>query len=264
MAENRALREMRVWFASPVGRALSAVEAGRLRETLPGLHAVRALQLGCVTGLDLLASCTAPIKLMIPMHADDVALQMGGATDELMLHAIPEALPIASDSIDLVILPHTLDFAADPHRVLREVERILVPGGQVVIIGFNPMSLLGLWRFFRRGGRRRRAPWCAHFLSLFRLKDWLKLLHFEPLQGQMLFYRPPIAFTRMLDSLHFMDKIGDRWWPMMGAVYLLVARQNTAGMTPLKARWRLGVIPGRALGEPVARSAVQGNRRDHG
>ncbi|WP_223717365.1 class I SAM-dependent methyltransferase, partial [Escherichia fergusonii] len=60
------------------------------------------------------------------------------------------ALPFPANSLDLVVLPHALELASDPHETLREVERVLVPEGRVVILGFNPASLWGLWQ---RAGR---------------------------------------------------------------------------------------------------------------
>jgi len=153
--------------------------------------------------------------------------------------------------VDLMLLPHTLEFADDPHQVLREISRVLTPEGHVVILGFNPFSLWGLWRLLRR--RRGSAPWNGHFLQLTRIKDWLKLLDFEIDRGSMLYYRPPLASETTMDRLHFLDKAGDRWWPMAGAVYLLVAKKRVVGMMPLRPEWRTAKTFGRAVARPALR-----------
>ncbi|MEE8482148.1 MAG: methyltransferase domain-containing protein [Acidiferrobacterales bacterium] len=235
------------WFDSPLGLSLQACEANRLRSILPSLYASNAVQLGRLGNRDLFESCTAPRRILldIPIVAGDCTVQ-----------AAPEALPFEHNSIDMALLPHTLDFSIDPHQVLREVERVLMPESHVVILGFNPLSFWGLKRKLTRK-RNVQTPWNGQFISLYRIKDWLKLLQFEITHGGMMYYRPPFQNQATLDRSYFLDKIGDRWWPMMGAVYVLVARKRVEGMTPIKPRWKLRVIPnGNGVTEPATRGIV--------
>jgi len=223
------------WFERPLGRSVQAIEVDRLRPVLAGLYAVRAVQVGSIGSFDLLGSCDVPSRYnvdMLPRRKDDSSNQV---------RALPEALPFDSKSIDLVVLPHTLDFSDQPHQVLREVERVLIPEGHVVILGFNPVSLWGLRRLFSRRARQA-VPWNANFIGLRRIKDWLALMHFEITGGSMLFYRPPLANSSLLDRFFPLDKAGDRWWPMMAGVYLLVARKRVAGLTPIRPQWRLQLV----------------------
>jgi SAM-dependent methyltransferase len=129
-----------------------------------------------------------------------------------------DALPFPAQSLDLVVLPHALELARDAHHTLREVERVLVPEGRVVVIGFNPTSLWGLRQRFGQLG------------SSWRLRDWLKLLSFEIDTGRFGCYRPALSSQKWLDRLAWMDKTGDRWWPVLGAVYMLVAVKRVRGM----------------------------------
>ena len=55
------------------------------------------------------------------------------------------------NSLDLIVLPHALEFTDDPHLMLREAYRVIRPEGQIVIAGFNPFSLFGAKRYFGRG-----------------------------------------------------------------------------------------------------------------
>lgn len=88
-----------------------------------------------------------------------------------------QVLPLASRSIDAILLPHTLEFASSPHTVLREVSRVLSERGRLLILGFNPWSLLALRRWV--GLAPRSLPADSHFYSSGRVSDWLVLLDFE-------------------------------------------------------------------------------------
>ena len=241
MSSRAALCE---WLSRQPGQSLLAVEALALRSVWPALYGRIAIQLGCAGPLDLLESCNAPVRAVL----DEPGL---AGPDVARIGGVPEHLPFDSRSVDLMLLPHTLEFADDPHQVLREVSRVLTPEGHLVIVGFNPFSLWGAWRLLRR--RRGEAPWKGHFLHLTRLKDWLKLLDFELTQGEMLYYRPPLTSARAMERLRFLDKAGNRWWPMAGAVYVVVAKKRVAGMTLLKPEWRKTPVFGQAVARPALR-----------
>lgn len=142
-----------------------------------------------------------------------------------------EALPFASHSLDLVVLPHALELAHDPHATLREVERVLVPDGRVVIAGFNPASLWGL--------SQRLGSWGidsalvlpqGEFIAYWRLRDWLRLLDLDVEAGGFGCYRPMTHNARTWERLRWMEHAGDRWWPVLGAVYFVVAVKRARGM----------------------------------
>ena len=154
-------------------------------------------------------------------------------------------LPFASNSLDLVVLPHVLEFDADPHRILREVERVLVPEGQVVVTGFNPFSLWGLNRRIRR--RSSDAPWNGRYISVLRLKDWFALLGFETRAGAFGCYAPPVHQEKWLRRFNFMELAGDRWWPFAGAVYVMQGIKRQHGMRLLAAPWQDRKIKAKAL-----------------
>ncbi len=141
-----------------------------------------------------------------------------------------EELPFASQSIDLLVLPHALEFADDPHHVLREVERVLMPEGHVVISGFNPISLWGLRQVIGRSFDAPFLPLEGQFLALPRLKDWLKLLGFEVHRGQFGCYRPPFNAERWQARFGVMERAGERWWSYCGAIYMVHAIKRVQGM----------------------------------
>ncbi len=254
--------QLRAWFDSPLGRSLQAVEAYNLRAVLPTLYGTVAVQLGSIGKLDLMDACTAPARIVLDVLSNaprngqvkqttDVGLV--GAAPSWVL-GTPDALPFDTRSVDVALLPHTLDFSPEPHQVLREVNRCLGPEGHVVILGFNLMSLWGVRRLLT--SQPRPMPWRGNFLSLGRIKDWLALLDFEFTHGSMLYYRPPLQRESIMERLYFLDQAGDRWWPLMAAVYLVVAKKRVMGVTPLPVAWktkRMGV----GVTEPVARRLLQ-------
>ena len=239
-------RALRSWFNDALGCSLQAQEANRLRTVLPRLFGTIAVQLGDIGKMDLMDACVTPTRVVL-----DVIDGNHGST----VCGMPEELPFEGKSVDLVLMPHTLDFADEPHQVLREVQRILSPEGHVVILGFNPISLWGIRRMLTLGSRS--IPWCGHFLRLARIKDWLALLDFKLTQGSMLYYRPPLKQDNFRDRLYFLDKMGGRWWPMMATVYLIVAKKRVLGVTPLPLNWKRRSATGPVV-EPAASSMLTG------
>ena len=120
--------------------------------------------------------------------------------------------------------------------MLREVERVLVPEGSVVISGFNPFSLWGMRRLATRRGTA--VPWNGHFRSAMRIGDWLTLLGFEVQGSSFGGYAPPVGSPRWLERWRFMDRAGPKWWPVLGASYLLHGVKRVQGMRLITPHWR--------------------------
>ena len=140
-------------------------------------------------------------------------------------------------------MPHGLETSLDPHTTLREVERVLVPEGRLVLSGLNPMSLWGLrqqrTRWFKRWGAKDQfVPEVSDWMAYWRLRDWLKLLSFQVESGGFGIYRPALDKQVWLQRWSWMDPAGDRWWPILGAAYFLVAVKRVHGMRLLGASWR--------------------------
>lgn len=208
------------WLSSPLGRYLAQQEQEWLQKTVQDIFGFVAVQLD-VPELDGLRANRMPSRWHIGWHGD--------------IRCDDEQLPLATDSVDLMVLPHGFDFAADPHQLLREIDRVLVAGGQLVLTGFNPVSLWGLRRI---GADKSQMPWQGHFLRMARIKDWLELLNFEVIGGAMMAYSPPINNCHWRQRCDFMEAAGDRWWPIGGAVYGLRAIKRVAGMRLIRPQWQ--------------------------
>lgn len=212
------------WLASPAGRYALAWEQTQFDATVADIFGFHALQCG-LPELDTLRENRMRHRFLA-LQAED---QTASARPDLWLDRY-EALPFAAQSLDLVILPHVLEFAQDPHQVLREADRVLRPEGRLVVSAFNPVSLWGARHF---GGRAIGRPWLpdeGHPIGLPRLRDWLKLLGFEQERGRFGCYRPPCRTDRWLERTRFFEPAGDRWWPICGAVYLISAVKRVGGI----------------------------------
>lgn len=183
-----------------------------------------------------------------------LALETGAA-----LAADPLQLPLAAQSLDLVVLPHTLESHLDAHHVLREAERVLRPEGQVVISGFNTASLWGLRRKLAR--RDSGSPWDARFVGLLKLKEWLQLLGFELNGGRFGCYAPPFAQPAWRQRFAFMEPAGARWWPILGGVYVVRAVKRVHGMRVITPAWRKERARRRALAAMPQKNGHATHRR---
>ena len=208
-------------------------EQEKIAAVVADLFGYHALQLG-MPQFDPLANNRIPLR------------QSAGEWWDVNVLCDLRELPFAANSIDLVVLPHALEFHADPHQILREVERILIPDGQLVITGFNPISLWGLRR--RLPPRRQAFPGDGQYISVLRLKDWLKLLSFEVDRGNFGCYVPPCDHERWIQRLQFMEAAGDRWWSVAGGVYLIRAVKRVQGMRLIMPRWPKSKMRRKALG----------------
>ena len=235
------LAELQQWFATPLGERLLQSEAQLMQQILPDLFGYHLLQIGNVGHGQLLESSRIHHRCISCLHPSSTEPSYPA------VHADAHCLPFAPDSLDVVVLPHVLEFESDPHQILQEVERVLIAEGHVVIIGFNPVSLWGLWHRFVC--RHKQAPWCSQFLPILRVKDWLTSLGFEKVQQHTLFFAPP--FSKHWLSMKRVDKFGRRWAKDFGAVYILVAKKRVSMLTPIKPKWTT---------EPVIVSTPIGSR----
>jgi SAM-dependent methyltransferase len=173
------------------------------------------------------------------------------AHSEAGLLADNAALPFASESVDVVVMPHSLEFHPNPHAILREVDRILIPEGHVVIMSFNPLSFWGLARLLLSW--RKRMPWRGKFYTRARLRDWLSLLGFDYVCGRQVFFRPPIQHEKTMQKLEFMERVGQRIMPLFAGVTVMLARKRTSTLTPIAPSWREKKIRPRPIVEPTTR-----------
>lgn len=236
---DQTIIDLHDWLKTPCGQYLLQWEQRQAQALVADIFGYHALQLG-LPEIDALEANRMPYRWLAAEYQTPA---QGPAWARLGLLTDFTALPFPGNSLDLLVLPHTLEFSTDPHATLREVERVLVPEGRVVICGFNPTSLWGLAQ--RRGHLYRRLgfgrlflPDGGEFLGYWRLRDWLRLLGFEVETGEFGCYRPGVTSERWLRRFEWMDRAGARWWPILGAAYFLVAVKRVRGVRLMEPAWK--------------------------
>jgi SAM-dependent methyltransferase len=238
------------WLESPAGNYVREWEQLQLQALTADIFGFNAVQLGMpqISGLE---ANRMPNKWLTDTH-----LPQTRDVPIVVVHDFTE-LPFATQSLDLVVLPHVLEFAAEPHQVLREVERVLIPEGQVIVCGFNPASLWGARQAAGGLTGGHFLPLDGELISVPRLKDWLKLLNMEVHPGHFGCYAPPCTTDKWLNRFSFMEKAGDRWWPYFGAVYIVQAIKRVKGMRLIGPAWK--IQPGKAArGVPATNKVHKG------
>ena len=253
--------DLHSWFATPAGRYLLDWERARFDAAVDDIFGYHGVQLG-LSSLDALASSRVRRRWLAAGSYDLGRPAVGLAAPRHALVTDFSALPFETGSLDLVLMPHTLDLATDPHAALREAERVLVADGKLVICGFNPTSL---WSLKQRRARTLRGlgfgrfglgsdflPKAVDSIGYWRLRDWLRLLSFEVESSQFGCFRPAVRSQAWLDRTRWLDTAGDRWWPIFGAAYFVVATKRVVGMRLLTPGWKVRASRIEPAGVPVA------------
>ena len=227
---------------APAQRLLLAWETRVLAAAVADVFGYHALQLG-MPHLKALAANRMPHRWL--------ALREPSADVPSALLTDFHALPFPDACLDLVVLPHALESDRNPHGVLREVARVLVPGGRVVITGLNPTSL---WPWHTTAQAEAAAD--EHKMGYWRVRDWLRLLDFEVVQGEFGMFRPPLASPVWLQRWSWLDRWGPRTMPMLGAVYAVTGIKQVRGMRLMGQPWRSA--------QTVGTSTVPAVHRDGG
>ena len=229
------------WLETPLGQSLLQQESRVVEETFDGIFGEQCLQLGHW------GDQHSFLRFARTQRCALIAEETWGEGPSTIgqLHR----LPIESDSIDSVILPHTLDFSDRPHAILREVHRVLRAGGHLVVLGFRPGGLWGLRRVIPGAGL---PPGTLHLVPDRRLRDWLKLLDMK-LHSQLgYFFRWPLPGLKGPASPQWESR-GERWWPELSACYMLSAQKRISTLTPVRPVWRKRPKVVAGLAEPSTR-----------
>lgn len=239
---NAHPRDRGEWLAGPLGRMLLEQERERMGGSLECAFGLYCVQIGAWGEHDAFLAHARTRRAAL--------IAMPGASGAALI-AEPAALPLQSDSVDVMLLPHTLEFEPDPHEVLREVARVLRGEGELLVLGFEPLGSWSLRDAFTRGGS---PPGLRRTISEKRLADWLKLLGFEVGAAERFLYAPPLRSLYTAKVRAWLERIGRRAWPRLSGAYLLHARKRVHSMTPVRqrSRMRTAVI---GVAEPAARRA---------
>lgn len=235
-------KKMALWWEDPLGQFVLRQEKKALHSLLSHFYGNYQFQLGIEQ------------RLLPDVSRSYMQKIMAKAAD---IEGSNERLPFKCHSLDTLLLAHVIEFSPDPHQVLREVERVLVADGTLVLCCFNPWSLFGLRRIF---SCKDTPPWHGHFFSQTRIKDWLALLNFEVVATKQVVFEPPINSERVLNKSSIMASLGKRVWPIFSGVTILVATKRTIPLTLVGSHWRTSQLfpRGRLVSKPISREKSNG------
>ncbi|WP_299009944.1 methyltransferase domain-containing protein [uncultured Shewanella sp.] len=141
-------------------------------------------------------------------------------------------LPIQNTAVDAVVMSFLLEFHEDPYRLLRELDRVLIAGGYLIIVGFNPISPLFIGKLLSQ--YQNTLPWCGRFFTPYRVKDWLGLLGYQVVSDERVLHHH--LLSRIMPKKQFWQQRLKAWLPSSGSVYVIVARKLEVPLTPLQSK----------------------------
>ncbi len=213
------------WYARPFGQlAFQRVDevVGKSLEHIFGYYLV---QLGLARNMPLYHQSTIPTRIFLSNRS--------GALIKLISSF--EELPIDSDSTDAVIGHHFLEFSKQPHRTLREIHRVLTPQGHLVLVVFNPYSLIGLGQLgLKLSGVRLWKGWSP--ISGARLKDWLHLLGFEIISYDTICHIPEMGSGKIRNLLIKLDNSFRESKLPVGGLFVIHAIKSVAGASSISIK----------------------------
>jgi len=254
------------WLSGPLGQHLLAREEALVRAELEQVFGFQLLQVGAWGAPNAFVRHSKTLRHSV-LGDETCLLSHESAPAETterarrtVIHGVDfigsaDALPVASDSVDAVILPHTLELHPHPHQILREVQRVLVGEGQLIVLGFSPISLWGLRQHALPGIPGLRVAPKQSVLTQHRLSDWLRLLGLDLTHSEQYFFAPPIQHEAVLSKTAAVEQWGRRWWPFFNGAYMLRAKKSLLRAATVGPRWhrRRRVVGG--LADAATRSA---------
>ncbi|MES1190845.1 MAG: class I SAM-dependent methyltransferase [Steroidobacter sp.] len=244
-ADYKPAHDMRTnWLDGQLGQRVHALESRLVSDALTHVFGWQLLQIGAWgSSHDLLSAARTQRKAVLSQPA------VNNADGIMTIRSRTDNLAIASDSVDAVLLPHTLECTPDPHELLREVERVLSGDGQLIILGFRPFSMWGTRNIFAVNGF---PPGTQRLIGEGRLRDWLKLLGFEITDARRYLFTWPWGGA-VPRSQRLLESIGPHAWPLLAGAYMLMARKRVYTLTPVRPRWRIRRRVVGGLIEPTTR-----------
>lgn len=214
------------WQALPNGATILKEIEQQLAPWWPKFFGYHLLKIGALSGA--ISTVESPIKHQLTLS------QQEGEGDIL---ADIDDLPLLEHSVDVCVLSHALEFTLDPHHVVREANRVLIPNGYLIITGYNPFSLAGLNKLMPY--RRQRAPWNERFFSPMRVKDWLHLMGYEILADQRCLHTTLMNKVGEGVITKHWREFAENYLPSLGSIYVIVAKKRVLPLTPIKPKWQL-------------------------
>jgi SAM-dependent methyltransferase len=226
----RKIQQLDHWFGSFPGRSILDAEQKMLPSLLANYYGNQIVLIGTPHQQSLIKSNSIPNRILLsPLFNKHTQQTILNIESDLM------ELPIASGSVDLVLLPHILEFLDNPRQLFSEACRIVKPEGHIIICGFNPFSMWGLRNRF---SKHTKIPWSGNFIQPGTIKKWLGLADFKITRQTKILYRPPVPYEKLFNHLKFLEWLGPKCYAPFGGIYILIAQAKVIPLTPIKLSWK--------------------------
>ena len=234
---NERLLALHRWLQSGEGDFLLKAERRQLEQELHYIFGYHACQMTIAPGAGLLdTSQVSHINLLNPSVALTRVVDEATCSDcDSPVITDPFHWPVSPGSLDLVLLHHVVEFSERPHRLLSEAARTIIPGGKLLVIGFNPKSLVNCWRWV--SPKHRQLFQDSHLISSGRMRDWLTLLGFNVEKINYGAYMHPLDRHSRGLTRELVEQRCRQWNLPTGGFYMVVATRETPGMTPIRPAW---------------------------
>lgn len=236
---------------TPLKQHYLDIEDHRLASLIPHYAGRHLLQLSPYSFSSL---STSPIIHKITVFSDYKSKPISDKLDYSNLESLYTHLPFANDSINLLLMPHTLDTnKSTALAILTEAWRVLAPNGHLIILGINPISLWGLYRLF---SFNKNPAWDGRFHTIQTLCQWIHFLGGEIQHTESFQFRPPLSSTPglwLFKKLAWLEQVSPWLIPYMGGIYLIIAEKRVKRLNGLGLVWQFPPVLNNKVLAPNAR-----------
>jgi SAM-dependent methyltransferase len=245
--------DLRAFYSERLGVIVRRLIGLRLRQRWPSLAGDRLLGIGYATPYLAQLAEDAERKLaFMPARQGVVNWPSQGPNAAALV--LDDALPLATAAVDRVLAVHSLEMAEDAHDLLREIWRVLAPGGRLMIVVPNRA---GVW------ARVEATPFgYGRPYSRMQLTQLLRETLFSPLGWSEALAMPPISRRLWLRTGTGWERVGSRLWPGFAGVLIVEATKQLYQGIPVRSRFRRTAPAWRpALAPAAGRIAERGASR---
>jgi len=237
------------WQSLPNGELILSAINQQLAPWWPKFFGYYLLKIGALSGAISCDDSPIPQHITLSQQGKSSDNHEDGQGDII---ADIDDLPLLKQSVDVCVLSHALEFSLDPHHVVREANRVLMPNGYLVITGFNPFSLAGINKLIPY--RKNKNPWNERFFSPMRVKDWLHLMGYEIIADQRCLHHSLATSVGKGKLSGYWQSFANNYLTSLGSVYVIIAKKRVLPLTPIKPKWQL-----RPSFQPVKVSTMNSN-----
>ena len=207
------------FYKTSLGNSFLNIEKKFIDDSIDDVFGFYAIQVGACSH-DFLNSNRIKNKFVVDKFSSDIIAES-------------YSLPLESDSVDLLVAPHILDFSIYPQDSLREIIRVIKPGGHLVITLFNYHSLFSIFNFFRSNYYKT----INNKNTLSKIKDWLNLLNVKIVSSKLGFFNLPVENKNIIDKFIFLEHVCQRWLPFTGSIIMMHGVKTISSINLIKPSW---------------------------